>query len=390
VLLLKAQHHPEQIVHGLSAGANDYLSKPYASEELRARVESLIRSTQLTERLLATEKTISSLLAKAPDAILGIDATGNIVYANAEALTALPHPTVVGARLAELLPVLGLISLTRKPGDSIVPLPDVAIGERVYSASARALASETFAAIVLLRDVTERRRIEQRRLDFYSIIAHDLRSPLQAMMMRTMLLSEGRRGPLSDQVLLDLEKFRASMRSMVGIIDDFLALARLDGSGQMMKPAVLDFAQVVESAVDEMKLLAEAGELALSWQPPAEKLEVNGDASRLGQVLGNLIGNAIKFTPRGGSVHVRLTELEGDVEVAVTDTGPGVPPEMVPKLFERFTRGSAQSAKVGSGLGLMIVKEIVEAHGGRVGVRTAPAEGSTFWLQLPKARIPRA
>jgi two-component system phosphate regulon sensor histidine kinase PhoR len=139
-----------------------------------------------------------------------------------------------------------------------------------------------------------------------------------------------------------------------------------------------------------MKLLAEAGELALSWQPPAEKLEVNGDASRLGQVLGNLIGNAIKFTPRGGSVHVRLTELEGDVEVAVTDTGPGVPPEMVPKLFERFTRGSAQSAKVGSGLGLMIVKEIVEAHGGRVGVRTAPAEGSTFWLQLPKARIPRA
>jgi two-component system phosphate regulon sensor histidine kinase PhoR len=86
-----------------------------------------------------------------------------------------------------------------------VPLPDVAIGERVYSASARALASETFAAIVLLRDVTERRRIEQRRLDFYSIIAHDLRSPLQAMMMRTMLLSEGRRGPLSDQVLLDLE-----------------------------------------------------------------------------------------------------------------------------------------------------------------------------------------
>jgi two-component system phosphate regulon sensor histidine kinase PhoR len=357
---------------------------------LRARVESLIRSTQLTERLLATEKTISSLLAKAPDAILGIDATGNIVYANAEALTALPHPTVVGARLAELLPVLGLISLTRKPGDSIVPLPDVAIGERVYSASARALASETFAAIVLLRDVTERRRIEQRRLDFYSIIAHDLRSPLQAMMMRTMLLSEGRRGPLSDQVLLDLEKFRASMRSMVGIIDDFLALARLDGSGQMMKPAVLDFAQVVESAVDEMKLLAEAGELALSWQPPAEKLEVNGDASRLGQVLGNLIGNAIKFTPRGGSVHVRLTELEGDVEVAVTDTGPGVPPEMVPKLFERFTRGSAQSAKVGSGLGLMIVKEIVEAHGGRVGVRTAPAEGSTFWLQLPKARIPRA
>jgi two-component system phosphate regulon sensor histidine kinase PhoR len=385
VLLLTAQHHPEQIVHGLSAGANDYLSKPYASEELRARVESLIRSTRLTERLLATERTLSSLLAKAPDAVLGIDAAGTIVYANAEALKALPHPAVIGARLAELLPVLGLLSLTQNPGDSVLPLPDVAIGDRIYSASARILVSDAFAAIVLLRDVTERRSIEQRRLDFYSIIAHDLRSPLQAMMMRTHLLSEGRRGPLSDEVLLDLEKFRGSMQSMVGIIDDFLALARLDGSSQLMKPTLIDFTAVVETAIDEMRLLAEGAELELAWFPPKERLHVTGDASRLGQVLGNLIGNAVKFTPRGGRVSVRLTELDRVVEAAVTDTGPGVPAEMVPKLFERFSRDPAQAATVGSGLGLMIVKEIVEAHGGRVGVRTAPAEGSTFWLQLPKA-----
>jgi two-component system phosphate regulon sensor histidine kinase PhoR len=384
VLLLTSQHHPEQIVHGLSAGANDYLSKPYASEELRARVESLIRSTRLTERLLETERTLSSLLAMAPDAVLGIDAAGTIVYANAEALKALPHSTVIGERLAELLPVLGLLSLTRRPGDSLVPLPDVAIGDRIYSASARTLVSDAFAAIVLLRDVTERRSSEQRRLDFYSIIAHDLRSPLQAMMMRTHLLSEGRRGPLSDEVLLDLQKFRGSMQSMVRIIDDFLALARLDGSSQLMKPTLIDFTEVVETAMDEMRLLAEGAELELSWFPPKERLHVTGDASRLGQVLGNLIGNAIKFTPRGGRVSVRLTELDGLVEAAVTDTGPGVPAEMVPKLFERFSRDPAQAAKVGSGLGLMIVKEIVEAHGGRVGVRTAPAEGSTFWLQLPK------
>jgi len=238
VLLLTSQHNPEQIVQGLSAGANDYLSKPYAAEELGARVDSLLRSSRLTERLLATERTISAFLANAPDAVIGVDAAGVIVYANAEAHRALPDAIVLGRRLSTIFPELRLVDAVRRPGDSLVPLPDVVVGDRTFSVSARVLVSDPEAkTTILLRDVTERRWTEAGRRDFYSMVAHDLRSPLQAMIARTALLTEGARGPLPASALLEVQKLEQSMRSMANVIDGFLQKPRADEAASKSRPA---------------------------------------------------------------------------------------------------------------------------------------------------------
>ncbi|MBK7859118.1 MAG: response regulator [Archangiaceae bacterium] len=381
VLLLTSRGAAEQIVEGLSTGANDYLPKPYAQEELRARVAALLRSASLLERAVAAESTLSSLLASVPDAVLAFDAHGSVKFANAEA------EKVFGRSGAELL---------RQPLSTLLPgfdprrrgsvLPDLRLGARIFSPSLSArLHDGGQLTTLVLRDVTDRREAEERRLDFYSIIAHDLRSPLSAMMLRNAVLRSGRHGPLTPAQEKETSRFETSMRGMVGIIDDFLQFARLqEGGAHRLERGELDLAQVAEATIDELRPLAEAGGLTLELGTPPPTQPVVGDRARLRQVVANLVGNAIKFTPPGGRIIVRTEEKPGALRTGVTDTGPGIAPDSVPELFNRFTRARSGSAKVGSGLGLMIVRQIVEAHGGKVGVDTAVGQGSTFWFTLPR------
>jgi len=386
VLLLTAQNQPEQIARGLSAGANDYLAKPYAPEELRARVSSLLRSARLLNRAVAAEKNVAQLLRSLPDALVVVDSSGHITFLNDEAcrLFGQSADLLMGQELMALLPELSYRNITVGAGEGLLPLPDVKLGEKIYSPTVRLLPSDTAAnTTIAFRDVTERRRNEERRLDFYSIIAHDLRSPLSAMLLRTEMLLRGQRGPLSPEVTADLRRFGGSIRSMVGMINDFLDLARLEGAGHKIDRSEVELASVISSTVEELRPLAQAARLKLEWAPPQSDTRVAGDRSRLNQVLSNLIGNAIKFTPPDGTLSIGTQIFEDVIETRVTDSGPGIAPEAVPTLFDRFTRVEGVQT-VGTGLGLMIVREIVEAHGGKVGVHTSPGKGSTFWFRLPR------
>ena len=390
VLLLTARQQPQQIAEGLASGANDYLAKPYAPEELSARAQALVRWSQLLARTTAAEKAFRELLANTPDAILAIDADGQITYANPEAsrVFGVPIGSIVGGPVAHLLPMLSLGSVRPVAGDSFPPLPDVAIQDRIYAPSVRIPAADAGASsIIALRDVTERRDADRRRLDFYSIIAHDLRSPLSAMLLRADLLLAGKRGPLSVEATDDLRRFSGNIRSMVEMINGFLDLARLEDPNTRIDATSLDLAAIIETTVDELRPLAEAGKLSLEWSPPQTEMRVLGDKVRLGQVLANLIGNALKYTPAGGKVTISA-QIEGNVvETRISDTGPGIPTEAVSRLFDRFTRVAATARTMGTGLGLMIVREIVEAHGGQVGVSSEPGKGSTFWFRLPRMDI---
>jgi two-component system phosphate regulon sensor histidine kinase PhoR len=265
-----------------------------------------------------------------------------------------------------------------------VPGPDITIGGRAYSPSLRMFGHEgRSSATIVLRDVTDRREAEARRLDFYSIIAHDLRSPLNAMMLRTSTML--RRG-LGAQVDGDLQKLQKSMESIKVIIDDFLELARMSDTAGRLTRVDVDLCSVISNVVDELRPVAEARALALTWDAPSVPLVVAGDASRLGQVVGNLIGNALKFTPGGGTIAVSTNVTGGLVETVICDSGPGVPEALLPTLFERFSRAPGQEKTPGSGLGLMIVKQIVEAHGGTVGVESTASCGASFWFRLPLAQ----
>jgi two-component system phosphate regulon sensor histidine kinase PhoR len=391
VLLLTAHNETSQIVEGLGAGADDYLAKPYATEELLARVAVLIRSQELVRRVASAEQTVRNLIDGSPDPLIAVDPHGVLTYANLAACAALSRTSqqLIGAPVAEF--VTGLLTEVDEQGH----LPDVVIGDQVYAPSVRPLPFDDSSKTISLRNVTQHRRLEARRLDFYSMVAHDLRSPLTSILMRTELMLAGKRGPLPPEGAGDLRKIENNVRSLVSLINDFLDLARFEGTGFKLERNEVDLVDLVEEAIEQYRPLADSHRIDLHLVRPAYPMVTSGDRQRLMQVISNLLANAVKFTPQRGRV-VAGIELSGNmITVGVEDTGPGIPPEAISALFQRYVRVDRAVRKVeGSGLGLMIVREIVEAHGGTVGVESEEGKGSRFWFRLParsagRLRTPR-
>jgi signal transduction histidine kinase len=388
ILLLTTQADTRQIVEGLAAGANDYLVKPYADPELQARVDALVRWNGLLERAQRAEANVLQLLEYAPDPLIRVDRACRVSYVNAETQRALGKevPELLGRLITDLLPSLTGKNMSDAVRTSL-PLADIQIGEQLFSPTVRSLPSDAEAGFTIaLRDVTARRQKESRRLDFYSMIAHDLRSPLGAMLMRIDMMLRGRRGGLPAEVIGDLRKMDGHMRRLVALINDFLDFARMEEAAHKMERSRVDLAALIAEIVDDFKPLVENTGQEISVDLSGERREIVslGDRRRLHQVLANLVANAIKFSPPGGKIVIRAGVIARWCEVSVDDDGPGISAEVLPQLFQRYTRAPNSEVDAGgTGLGLLIVREIVEAHGGTVGVDSTRGKGSRFWFRLP-------
>ncbi|HEX4406533.1 MAG TPA: ATP-binding protein [Polyangia bacterium] len=388
ILLLTTQTRTDDIVEGLAAGANDYLVKPYADPELRARVDALVRWNGLLDRAQKAEASVLQLLEHAPDPLISVDRDHRISYVNAEAQRVFGQSAsqLAGKTLKEVLPTFPADRL----GDAVrtaLPLADIEIEEQIYSPSVRLLPSSSDGGLTIaLRDVTSRRKKESRRLDFYTVIAHDLRSPLGAMLMRTDLMLRGHRGVLSTEMIADLRKMDANMRRLVALINDFLDFARMEDAAHKLARARVDLADLMNEVADEFKPLVESTHQRIELEAERGVVVALGDKSRLQQVLTNLLANAIKFAPAGGVIVLRARMQGHWCEISVEDDGPGIPAELLPTLFKRYSRGPTGIGQAaGTGLGLLIVREIVEAHGGTAGVESEPNRGSRFWFRIPTA-----
>jgi two-component system phosphate regulon sensor histidine kinase PhoR len=385
ILFLTVRSQPEQVAEGLQAGANDYVVKPFAEPELRARVAALLRDKELLDRAENAERRLRDLLASSPDALLGMDAQGRIVFSNPEASRVLRQPAerLIGVSMSEVLPELEPVAMHRDGGPA--RLKDVRIGEEVFEPTVRR--ADGGAATIALRNVTEQRRNNERRLDLYSIVAHDLRSPLSAMLLRSELMVRGKHGLLSAPMVDELRALQRNISALVALVNDFLDLARLEGTGFDLDRRDFDLAAMVSSLCEELRPLATASKLGFQVTTPATDALVRGDRARLMQVVTNLLSNAIKFTPEGGRVSVAVQVNDDVVETTVEDTGVGISPDMLPSVFRRYVRGGGAQRKTPStGLGLLIVREIVEAHEGHVGVDSQLGTGSKFWFRLPLAK----
>jgi two-component system phosphate regulon sensor histidine kinase PhoR len=385
ILLLTMQTQTQQVVEGLEAGANDYLVKPYADPELRARVDALVRWNGLLERAQKAEARVLELLQNAPDPLISVGQENRITFVNAEAQRVLGQDAeaLTSKTLSEVLPAMSEDDVIPAARFSR-PLPDIEIGGEVFSPSVRSLPSAADDELTIaLRNVTERRQREARRLDFYSMIAHDLRSPLSALLMRNDLLLRGRRGVLTAEMISDLQKMGTNMRGLVALINDFLDFARMEEGVHKMERSRFDVGVLIGEIVDDFRPLVDSTHQEIRIEA-ADPISVQGDRRRLQQALTNLIANAIKFTPAGGTIVLR-TALSGHwCEVQIDDNGPGIEPDVLPTLFQRYSRAPNRARNAeGTGLGLLIVREIVEAHGGKVGVESTPGKGSRFWFRVP-------
>jgi two-component system, OmpR family, phosphate regulon sensor histidine kinase PhoR len=239
----------------------------------------------------------------------------------------------------------------------------------------------------LQHEHTELEKLERVRKDFVINVSHELRTPLASIQGYTETLLDGAIHDDQHNVRF-LSIIRQNAERLARLTGDLMTLSRLELKTTKFEFESYDVARLLADSVDSMRPMADKKQVRVIAEPPADPVEVFCDSEAVHQVLSNLLDNAVKYTPEGGFIRVsarpapRVPEM---VEVAVSDTGIGIPAEDLPRLFERFYRvDKARSRELGgTGLGLAIVKHLVRAHGGTVRVESEPGKGSTFMFTLP-------
>lgn len=242
--------------------------------------------------------------------------------------------------------------------------------------------------VKITRDVTEQRESEQNLRDFYSIVSHELRSPMTSIRGALGLLEGGFAGTLTADGAEITADARLCCDRLIRLINDLLDLSKLDSDNfQLSKRDVTASALVTES-VKSLRTLSSAKDLRVEISA-APAISMIVDPDRIVQVLTNLISNAIKFAPSKSAIQITVKEEQSEVIFSVRDRGPGIPVSAKEKLFKRFQQldSSANGTSPGTGLGLAISKSIVEQHGGAIGYFSEPGDGTTFWFSVPKTEI---
>ncbi|HEX7118475.1 MAG TPA: HAMP domain-containing sensor histidine kinase [Longimicrobiales bacterium] len=241
------------------------------------------------------------------------------------------------------------------------------------------------------RAMTQRlAELERVRTEFVGIVTHDLKAPINVIGGYSDLLREQIYGPTTDRQREVLESVREQIHVLTGMVNQLLDLSRIEAGGLEIEPAETDPVELFESVERAYRGLAdrEGIDFAVEVEPTVPPV-VFVDATRLrDQVLGNLLSNAFKFTPEGGRIRVRAAGRRDRLHIEVSDTGPGLPADQIPHIFDKYYQVTPEARAKGAGLGLAIVKEVVDAHGGRIGVQSAPGVGTTFFIVLPTPSLP--
>jgi PAS domain S-box-containing protein len=408
-------------VHGLEVGADGYLTHPVEPPVLVATVNAFLRTRRAEDAMRRSEARFRAVFENALDGIALISEDQIYLDVNPAMcrLLGLARDAIVGKHASVFIPAdhkhqseaaaraldadgswRGHLPLIRSDGGT-VPLE--------WSVSRHSLPGVRLAVVT---DVTERLAIEREREqllsseraarseaeranrlkdDFLATLSHELRTPLNAIVGWSQVL----RTPSAtrEDLAEGLESIERNARVQAQLIDDLLDVARITSGKLRLDVQSIDPAAVVDAALQAVAPAARAKGIELHTALDPHAGRVSADASRLQQVVWNLVNNAVKFTPRGGRIDVRLARADQHIEIAVADNGQGIPPDLLPHLFERFRQGDARTTRShgGLGLGLAIVKQLVEMHGGTVGAASeGEGHGATFVVRIPLSAAPHA
>ncbi len=351
-----------------------------------------IARARLYEAAMAERERLRAVLESSPDVLLVIDARGDLLYLNpaAEHFLGLAAPQALGQPVVALLRDAELLELLNEP------LSPAQIQSREFSRpdgrtfwagryDLRLGDGREIGRLLFVRDITPFKALDRLKSDFIAAISHDLRSPLTYV--RGFVTMLGMAGPLTSRQREYVEKIMGGIDQITRLIEDLMDLKRIEeGIGQR---GICRMSDLLRDVFHEMRPHAMARGLRMAMEVQGQGI-VHGDSTWLRRAIVNLVDNAIKYTPEGGTITLGLLEQGEEVVVWVRDTGVGIPPADQARIFEKFYRvRRKETAHIkGSGLGLALVKSIVEWHGGRIWVESQLGQGSTFYLAIPVASVP--
>ncbi|MBI3763855.1 MAG: response regulator [Chloroflexi bacterium] len=324
------------------------------------------------------EPTLVSDVRKDPRFYRGIDQT-----------TGLTTTSIIAAPLMIKRKVIGVLELVNKiegvfDEDDVALLQTLAQSSAVAVDNARLYRDLRIHAVELEQAYEGLKAADKLKDELIQNVSHELRTPLTFIFGYVELIAQGELGPLTQQQAQSLQIVRNKTRALTKVVGDIVTLQRMSVTSLQKRPVAIR--ELAEQAVKACLLTANQAGLRVEVEAPERIPSIPADEERLSQVFDNLLGNAIKFSPNGGRIVVRVADAGAALRVEVRDSGIGISPDKLGKVFGRFYQvdGSATRRFGGTGLGLAICKEIVDAHGGKIWAESEPGKGSSFFFTLPK------
>lgn len=349
------------------------------AENLSQTLDTLRGERDLFGRMLESMQEGVLVLDRDLRILLINRALREMLLLGADVVGRLPIETI---RNAELQAILDKAASMGKPASGEVEI--AGFGPRRFMVHATPLGGEPRGLVAVFVDVTEIRKLETMRKDFVANVSHELRTPITAV--RSAAETTRRAiGKDPEAALRFVDMIERNALRLHELVEDLLELSRIESKQFRPQQEAVDLAQVAEQVLGIFREPAERKKLKLSLVPPAGRGVARGDRRAIEQIFTNLIENAVKYCREGVSVTVRIAERDALCRVSVEDTGPGIDPKHLPRLFERFYRADKGRSRDmgGTGLGLSIVKHLVEAMDGNVSVDSTPGKGTTFAFTLP-------
>jgi PAS domain S-box-containing protein len=374
-------------------------NEPGADPVVLGHAQDITERIRAEEALRRSEAKFRTLVEDAPNAIVITSLTGQIVQINRAVEKMFGHTSgeLLGQGIELLIPERFHEShrqLLEKFAVNPVPRPmstalelyarrkdgnefPVEIGLGIFETEEGILVGAT------VLDITERKELESLKDELISIVSHELRTPLTSIRGSLGLLAAGLLGKISGKARHMLEVATNNTDRLVRLINDILDIQRMDAGRMEMVSTVCNAAELMDSVCESLQPVAE--EAGVTLRVDSVSVPLWADSDRIIQVLTNLISNAVKFSPEGGTVRLQAENQEGEILFQVSDEGRGIPSHKQGAIFDRFQQVDVSDArvKVGAGLGLAISRKIVEEHGGRIWVESASGQGSTFFFTLP-------
>ncbi len=350
-----------------------------------------VENATLFQRVTEERSRLEATLVETIDAVVLTDTLGRIILVNKaagqafrinteRAVDRLASEIFTGHPLGEML-MDQEISL---PTSQEITTPT----ERILFATISEVTD--VGRVAVMQDITAFKQIDHMRSQLLGTAAHDLKNPLNAIRLGADLLHDA---PLSDQQRRALNMMQRATESMTNLITALLETIRVESTANVIyEPCQIN--DLIRRAIEEMRPLAEDKHQTIEFKPPDESLLILGDPNRLNSVMSNIMSNAVKFTQRGGHISLSVEWDDEQVTISVSDNGPGIPEDELPRVFEHLFRGKINVEDPdnpidGTGLGLALSKTVVEQHGGRIWVTSDESHGSTFSFSLPRKLIPK-
>ena len=408
IILLSARAGEESRIEGLDRGADDYLVKPFSARELLVRAGTLIRSAELRRRAEEARAQFETLLNEAPLGVILIDEDFRVAAVNPIALPLIGETELIGrdfdavVHAAWLAPDAAEITRrfrhTLRSGEpQVVPefiarRKDRHVMEYYeWQVSRIPLPGGRRGVVCYFRDISRTvlarealREADSRKDEFLATLSHELRNPLAPLRSSLEIVKRLASAPPNASAALAI--MDRQMSHLVRLVDDLLEVSRITRGQVELRREQVRLDAAIRSAIETSEPLIRAGNHRLIVSFPDEPLLLDADPVRLAQIFGNLLNNAAKYMEKGGQIEISARRDGEEAVVTIRDSGDGIAPEQLPKLFEIFTRGERSSRRnqSGLGIGLALVRRLTEMHGGRVEAASGGlGKGSSFSVRLP-------